>query len=383
MKENLLFPSPINGSSESIEEQMLEALELFQYSFSFRDSVFTILVNKESDFDRLLTDLKVIQSSQIYVLVVINHSIEVLEKVTKLKNDGLLIEYITQDADKNISNKKLHTIKNEFSTHDIVVLGLNCNGICETSTLLREGLEVAEQLNARKFFYLIDDEGVILNGVLHSTIKLTELKSLDRTKSTLNLNDEIIDLFEQSLDRKNSLELVVTNSTPGSLYQEVFTHQGIGTLISNFPEGEIRNGSTKDIFIVSRLMKPYVERGLLLPIPPEDMEKEIFEFQLYIINGSIVAGAKIIDFGEACELAKFFSLPRFRRRGHAKTLAISLIQKAKDKNKKYVFSLSVTKNMWDFFLSLGFSEIERELLPEDWKNNYDFSRNSKAFKLDL
>jgi len=176
---------------------------------------------------------------------------------------------------------------------------------------------------------------------------------------------------------------VITNSNPGSIYQEVFTHQGIGTLISNFPDGIIRNGTPKDVFLVSRLMKPYIDRGLLLPISEENLQNEIFEFELYIINNSVVAGAKIIDYGEASELAKFFSLPRFRRRGHARTLALSLIDKARERNKKYVFSLSVTKNMWDFFLSLGFYEVSRELLPDSWKEHYDFSRDSKAFKLDL
>jgi len=50
---------------------------------------------------------------------------------------------------------------------------------------------------------------------------------------------------------------------------------------------------------------------------------------------------------------------------------------------EYVFALSINEKMWTFFKNLGFSEVERKELPQQWQNQYDFSRPSRAFRLVL
>ena len=44
---------------------------------------------------------------------------------------------------------------------------------------------------------------------------------------------------------------------------------------------------------------------------------------------------------------------------------------------------SIEPKMWQFFLGLGFVEIDRATLPEEWQKGYDLSRPSKGFRLDL
>ena len=53
---------------QTLEEQMLDALELFRYSFAFRDQLFVVALEDSKYIDKLLTDFQVIQTSQIFIV---------------------------------------------------------------------------------------------------------------------------------------------------------------------------------------------------------------------------------------------------------------------------------------------------------------------------
>jgi N-acetylglutamate synthase-like GNAT family acetyltransferase len=131
------------------------------------------------------------------------------------------------------------------------------------------------------------------------------------------------------------------------------------------------------------LMSPSIKAGNVLSVSEEAVAHDIDQFYVYCVNDAIIASAKLIDYGAAAELGKFCTLPRYRGRGRARKLARNLIQRAREEGKVYVFGLSTSKEMWDFFKDLGFTETPRETLPDDWKRNYDFNRPSRAFRLDL
>jgi N-acetylglutamate synthase-like GNAT family acetyltransferase len=363
---------------DNLEDQMLDALELFHYSFAFRDSLFVVYVEHASALERLFTDLQLIQSAQIFLLVVVKHSEIVKRRIRTLKSEGFLIEYFKHDASEDISAQKQKIIKKEYSSHDVVVFGLNSKSENSELECFSEALEIASLLGPKKFFYVNSTGSLEKDGIPLSHISLKDLNVENSLPTLEEKRGKIVELLEH-----HSIDIVIIDSSPGALFQEVFTHQGRGTLLTKEYNNEIRRGEPKDVFTVSRLIKPHIERGLILPMTEEELASEIGNFLLYVINGSIVAGAKIINYGDTGELSKFFSLPRFRRRGHARLVATSLIEEAKKMGKKYVFSLSISPGMWDFFQSLGFSEIDRKDLPKEWQEGYDFTRNSKAFILHL
>lgn len=376
--------NPIKKESEiNMEEQMLDAFELFRYSFNFRDQLFVVALEDNSSLQKILTDLQVIQSSQIFILVVVAHNDETFSKVIEARRDGLLIEYIRQNVDETFSREKLKTIRSEYVSHDIVVVGLNSlDRKIEITDVLTESLEIAGLCNSRKFFFVNKSGGCTIKGKTYYHL------SFDGLKDAVAGDDQITPdpvLLNTIIEKTPSprLEVVLIDDAPGAIFQEIFTHQGRGTLVTDEYPNLIRWGEPKDIFSISRLMKPYVERGIILPINEAEIKNEINNFLLYTINEAIVAGARMYHYEDTAELAKFFCLPRFRRRGHAKSLALSFIEKAKEMDKKYIFSLSVSEGMWEFLRSLNFVEVDRESLPASWKNKYDFNRSSKAFKLDL
>jgi N-acetylglutamate synthase-like GNAT family acetyltransferase len=378
--------NPLGAISTSLEEQMLDALELFKYSYSFRNSLFVILLENQESLKSLITDFQVIQSSRIFLVVLVPFSTGLKDKIASYCNRGVQIEYFTHAIEKDVSKYKHQSIKKEFSSNDVVVIGLD--GIHEDSVhgakkALTKAFKIADSYHAKKFFYMHEDGGLLRKGEPISHISLSDLKnSASHIPPEFNLSPEIIKIIVDDMEA-NRREFVVIDDSPGALFQEIFTHQGRGTLITDEYPNQIRKGTAKDTFMVSRLMKPYIHAGILLPLTEYELSNQIEDFLLYTINDSIVAGARMKEHGEGAELAKFFCLPRFRRRGHARTLAEAFIENARFLNKKFIFSLSVSPGMWDFLKTLGFTEIERERLPESWKESYNFQRKSKAFLKEL
>jgi N-acetylglutamate synthase-like GNAT family acetyltransferase len=374
--------NPQGTVSHSLEEQMLDALELFKYSYSFRNSLFVILVDNQESLKSLITDFQVIQSSRIFLVVLVPFSSGLKDKIASYCERGVQIEYFTHAIEKDVSKNKHQSIKKEFSSNDLVVIGLD--GMDEDSLdtakkSLTKAFKIADSYHAKKFFYLHKDGGLLRKGELLSHISLSDLKkNASQTPSEFNLSPELVKIIVNDME-STKREFVIIDDSPGALFQEIFTHQGRGTLITDEYPNQIRKGTPKDTFMVSRLMKPYIHAGILLPLSEHELTNQIEDFLLYTINESIVAGARMKEHGEGAELAKFFCLPRFRRRGHARTLAEAFIENARALNKKFIFSLSVSPGMWDFLKTLEFSEIERELLPESWKESYNFQRKSKAF----
>lgn len=368
----------------SLEEQMLDTLEVFKYSLHFKDSLFVVLLTKENSLDRLINDFQLINSSGIRLLILEKYSHSTEAKIDKYREKGVNINLIKLSTETLPSEKDSANIINKALKKTITLLQLNDDYIKEASntetTLVKFSLDLAKNLKARKFFYIHEDGEIKNNNKSISHISIEDLEKVIHNSS--NFQSELINLIILSL-KNTKCEFVVIDDNPGSMYQEIYTHLGRGTLVTNNYPNEIRLGTKKDVFMVSRLMKPYVTAGIILPMSENDLYNEIEDFLLYTINNSIVAGARMKVYDSAVELAKFFCLPRFRRRGHARSLAKKLIENAKLREKEYIFSLSVSSGMWDFLISLGFTEIERESLPETWKRNYNFKRNSKAFKLPL
>jgi N-acetylglutamate synthase-like GNAT family acetyltransferase len=60
-----------------------------------------------------------------------------------------------------------------------------------------------------------------------------------------------------------------------------------------------------------------------------------------------------------------------------------MIAAARDAKKERVFALTIEPRVAAFFRSLGFEEVERRALPQQWQAHYDFSRPSRAFQLRL
>jgi N-acetylglutamate synthase-like GNAT family acetyltransferase len=131
------------------------------------------------------------------------------------------------------------------------------------------------------------------------------------------------------------------------------------------------------------IMHPYIVEGALTPVAEVELLQMIRCFMVYSVNGVIVCAAALRDFGDMCEVAKLCTLPRFQARGRARDLVLALVDRARQMGKAGVFALTVQSYVGQFFERLGFKQVPRESLPEEWLKGYDLSRPSRAFMMKL
>ncbi len=365
-----------------IQAKLLDALEMFQYSYRFRDSLFVLFLHPDVPLESILTDLKLLQSSHITAMLVCRDHNGLDVKLKKLTERGLRFWHIPLSTAQSARGEKARKITSACTNNIIPVLALPVIESQSPGELCQEALALAEMYDADKFFYISPERGLSVKGVLQSHLSPSELDNILSEAQALNIDRTLLGLLRQT-STESDLEIVLLEGASGSLFQEIFTHRGRGTLLTNEYPNIIRRGRLRDVFDISRLLRPYIEDGTILPASEDEVAEQINSYFVYTVNNAIVAAAQLVDYGTAAALSKFCTLPRYQGKGRARKLAKKMIAAAKAQDKERVFALSISPRMWSFFARLGMREVPRETLPDEWKKDYDFSRPSRAFALEL
>lgn len=361
-------------SLPELEAQMLGALELLHYSYRFCDNIFILAFEKVSSFDDLLLDLRVLAVSHIQPILFFPEHENLKSSIQALNARGARFRYL---GNRNPTTDELQ----ELCGKGVIPV---CTFEVDSTQEQRdqEILTLAQEIYAEKVFIIGKEAGIYKDGKLLSHPSTSEIESLIEEQSVINFSP----LRLKTLHKKRQelgIEIIILDDSTGSLFQEIFTHRGKGTLLADDYKNTIRQATPEDAHQISLLMRPYRHGSLILPTTEDDILSEIDSYLVYTVNHQVVAAARLKNYGETSELAKFSTLPRYQGRGRAQDLAKALIDIARNNAKKAVFALSVEPKMWDFFQRLGFEEVSREKLPEQWQVGYDFSRQSKAFWMNL
>ena len=163
-----------------------------------------------------------------------------------------------------------------------------------------------------------------------------------------------------------------------ALLEELFTHDGSGTLVANDPYEQSRTASIDDIGGILELIEPLERAGVLLKRSRDLLETEIRRFRLLERDGRIIACAALYPFkDDNCgELACIVSHPDYRGANRGQRLLEELEQEARRMGLTAVFVLTTQTAHW--FIEQGFEERNRDDLPLERKSLYNLQRNSKV-----
>ena len=164
-----------------------------------------------------------------------------------------------------------------------------------------------------------------------------------------------------------------------ALLQELFTHDGSGTLVANDDYEQSRTANIDDVGGIIELIEPLEQQGILLKRSRELLETEINQFRLLERDGRIIACAALYPFPEdGCgEVACIVSHPDYRGGKRGQRLLLALEQEARRQGLDRVFVLTTQTAHW--FLEQGFAESSRDDLPGHKQPLYNLQRNSKVF----
>lgn len=366
-----------------VQEQMLNAVELFYYSLKFEDSLFVFQLTSADDLRKIADDLQVVHSSHIRSAICCPHTDEIQQLFNSWREMGANYHYFRADTSVECLNEIRAAVGETSSTSTDLVIAVDFGENSQDSKILDEiSFKAAELLWASKLLIFNSFSGLVVDGDFKSHPSSAEVAEFLESNSEINISQDRLSFLHQRQQELN-LDVILLEAAGGTLFQEVFTHGGKGTLLSGDYPNVFRKAEALDVRDILFLMRPYMNSDSVLPMSEKQILDQVDSFYVFTVDSQIVAMAAFFDHQDCLELGKLCTLPRYQQKGRARTLVQKMLQVAAKKNKKYVFALSVDPLIWKFFIELGFEEVSREALPESWQKRYNLERKSKAFRFML
>ncbi|MGB5441615.1 MAG: amino-acid N-acetyltransferase [Gammaproteobacteria bacterium] len=172
---------------------------------------------------------------------------------------------------------------------------------------------------------------------------------------------------------------ILDRNINGALLLELFTRDGLGTLVTADIYEGLRPANIDDAGGILELIKPLEDEGLLVRRSRELLEIEIAHFHVIERDGMIIACAALYPSGSRTlgELACLAVHADYRKAGRGDALLQKIEDQAIRAGIRKLVVLTTHTAHW--FRERGFLPGDKSELPAKKKNLYNYQRNSKVF----
>jgi len=243
--------------------------------------------------------------------------------------------------------------------------------------------ELAEALSATKIIYLTPQLGLEINGEVRPQIAVEVLR-----KQLAEAPDQIAALGHskavnavRAIDSGTPRVHLVDGRILDGLLNEIFSNEGVGTLIYGNDYQQIRKATRRDVRMIHSLTRAAVKREELLHRTLQSIEKNIDQFYVFEIDENIIACVRLIIYpGDStlAEIGSLYVLPFYHNRGIGKKMVEYGCLRAKELGAKEIIAVSTQR--FGFFTKVcAFTEADKSVLPPDRLKIYaDNGRNAKV-----
>ena len=412
---------------------------ILQYIPQFREKTFVLAIDgaivTDENFATLLLDVAVLRSLNIRVVLVHGASAQIKllseeQKIPASNFDGAgITDAATLQLALNAANRLTHEILEGLSANDLravcpnviiahplgiiggvdhqftgkvekvdvemlqtlltqgmipVIPPLGFDGDGKTYRVNSDGVAVAvaEALKATKLIFITAADGILVQGRLIRQMLVADLESV----IAMQKNDIAPELLSKALHAVTACKAgiprvhVINGKVDEGWLAEVFSNEGIGTLMYANEYQQIRRAMKKDVRAIQLLTKAAVESAELMRRTRPMIEKNLADYFIFEIDKNPVACVALHVFPEQKkgELACLYVNPLHENRGIGRKLIQFIENKAKEMNLDELLTLS-TQAFTYFQSKGGFAEGTPDDLPPARREKYDQSgRNSKV-----
>lgn len=412
---------------------------ILQYIPQFREKTFVLAIDgaivTDENFATLLLDVAVLRSLNIRVVLIHGASAQIkmlaeAQKISASNLDGAgITDAATLQLSLNAANRLTHEILEGLSANDLravcpnviiahplgIIQGVDhlFTGKVEKvdvemlQTLLTQGmipvipplgfdgdgktyrvnsdgvaLAVAEALKATKLIFITAQDGILVQGRLIRQMLVADLESV----LALQKNDIPTELLSKAVHAVAACKAgvprvhVINGRVEEGLLAEVFSNDGIGTLIYANEYQQIRRAMKKDIRAIQLLTKKAVESAELMKRSRGTIEKSLGDYFIFEIDKNPVACVALHVYPEhkKGELACLYVSASNENQGIGRKLIQFVESKAREMGLSELLTLS-TQAFTYFQSKGGFSEGTPDDLPPARREKYEQSgRNSKV-----
>lgn len=235
---------------------------------------------------------------------------------------------------------------------------------------------VASEVSAAKLILMSELDGITdATGRLCRQLTVREARDL-RDACTGEDAHELLDAAVRACQLGVERVHIVSRLTDGALLRELFTRDGVGTLVSSAPFDHIRPAKMEDVGGILELVQPLEEQGVLVRRSREKLESEVQHFVVMIRESTVVACGALYAFEEqrAGEIACIAVHGEYRGGQFGDVLIEALERRARDAGLDTVFVLTTQATQW--FAERGYHAGTVEALPVARRELYNYQRNS-------
>ena len=236
---------------------------------------------------------------------------------------------------------------------------------------------VAGQIEATKLVLISGTDGITsLAGRLYRQLTVREAVELREIKSDLEEEYGLLDTAVSACQLGVERVHIVSRFVDGAILRELFTRDGIGTLISSAPFDHLRQAVVEDVGGILELIQPLEARGILVKRSREKLETEIEHFVVMVRENTVVACGALSPYeGQPIgEVACIAVHPDYRGGQFGDVLLEELERRARDTGISTLFVLTTQAVQW--FNERGFDNGTMKSLPVEKRELYNYQRNS-------
>ncbi|HAV63919.1 MAG TPA: amino-acid N-acetyltransferase [Verrucomicrobiales bacterium] len=411
---------------------------ILQYIPRFRDRIFVIAIDgaiiADDNFANILLDVAVLRSLNINVVIVHGASAQIQwladqDKLTPSNVDGTgITDASTLRLAVTVSNQLTHRLLEGLASCDL--RGVTSNGIVAYplgiiqgvdhlftgkvekvdvemfQSLLQQGfipvvpplgfdgegktyrvnsdsvaVALAVALKAAKIIYVTTHDQFMIQGQVVRQILAAELETLLKTgKADLpeGLRSKAAHAVMACQARIQRVH-VINGKVDEGLLHEVFSNEGIGTLIYANEYAQIRPAKKKDIRHIMQLTKKSMQSEELMKRTRANLEKKLNDYFIYEIDRNVVGCVALHVYPDQAkgELAFLCVSPSHEDQGIGRKMIQFVEAKARESGLSQLIVLS-TQSFTYFQSKGGFTEGTTEDLPPKRREKYEQSgRKSK------
>lgn len=171
---------------------------------------------------------------------------------------------------------------------------------------------------------------------------------------------------------------ILNRKVDGALLIELFSRDGIGTLISSTEFEIIRPARISDIPGILELITPLIQQGYLIARSVEHLEININDYIVIDRDGLIIGCTALHKIGQQQTglIACLAVHPEYQKAARGNQLLEQLYSKAKQDSLNKLFALSTQTMHW--FKERNFQDSEFTALPAALQESYNHMRNAKV-----
>lgn len=432
------FRTPISAFSHHTMLRLTDLREILRYVPRFRDTVFVIALDgaivDDDNFSNIVLDIAHLRSLNIRVAIIHGAAQQIKQYADQLKIipsdvDGTGITNVeTLRVAVTAATRVSHTLLEGLAVHDLrgavpnavvahpagilagvdhqftgrveridgvllstlldhnivpVIPPLGIDGVGQTYRLNSDAVavEVAKSLKAVKLIYLGTEAGLVDGKRPLKQLTIEEANTyLKKHAATVppGMHTKLSHAIRAGKDGVERIHIIDGREDDG-LLGEVFSNEGIGTLIYTNEYQQIRPAQKKDIRALFGLIKGGIQADELIKRTKADLERTIGDYFVFEVDRNIVACAALHVHGEAskAELASVYVDPRFENKGIGGKMIAFVENAARTKGLNELFCLST--QAFNYFIQKGgFKAGSPDDLPPARREQYDRNNRRSA-----